>query len=591
MIRVLYVDDEPNLLDIGKLYLEWTKEFSVTTAPSAADALTLLKTNKFQAIVSDYQMPGMDGIALLKHVRSQFGDIPFIIFTGKGHEDVVIEAINNAADFYLQKGADAKSQYAELVHKIRTAIERKQKGITVKEREERYRLFIDSLDDMAFLKDNQFRYLMVNRSLASWFGRTEPEILTKTDFDLMPEQNARLFHESDRLVFDADSVIITEKRAGDRIYEIHTFKVPLTDGIFGIGGYIKDITETRQMELALRINSSAIDSSINAIAFADMDARVTYVNNSFLTLWGYDTLREVLGKPVTSFWNNENEVIPVLSALRETRQWTGELCARRRDGALFDVHLSLSIIRDEKDNPLCVMASLIDITERKRAEGALLKAHKQLNLLSSITRHDILNQLMALKAYLYLSREMIDSPPVLAGYFDKEEQAAKAIEEHIAFMRDYQDLGMAAPDWHNVNVCIKKAVAELPVRDIHVEIDAKNPDVFADPLFEKVFYNLIENALLYGGAGMKTIRFFSQESDQGLTLVCEDDGKGITYEDKKKLFRKGVGTHAGLSLFLSREILGITGITITENGTPGKGARFEITVPKGGYRIRGSGGE
>ena len=198
---------------------------------------------------------------------------------------------------------------------------------------------------------------------------------------------------------------------------------------------------------------------------------------------------------------------------------------------------------------------------------------------------------MALKAYLYLSREMIDSPPVLAGYFDKEEQAAKAIEEHIAFMRDYQDLGMAAPDWHNVNVCIKKAVAELPVRDIHVEIDAKNPDVFADPLFEKVFYNLIENALLYGGAGMKTIRFFSQESDQGLTLVCEDDGKGITYEDKKKLFRKGVGTHAGLSLFLSREILGITGITITENGTPGKGARFEITVPKGGYRIRGSGGE
>jgi len=585
MIRVLYVDDEPSLLDIGKLYLEWTKEFSVTTAQSAADALALLKSNKFQAIVSDYQMPGMDGIAFLKQVRSQFGNIPFILFTGKGHEDVVIEAINNAADFYLQKGADAKSQYAELVHKIRMAVDRKQTGVALKESEERYRVFIDSLDDMAFLKDAQFRYQIVNRALATWFGRTETEILNKTDFDLMPEQNARNCHESDALVLDADSVIITEERTGDRTYETHKFKVPLIDGTYGIGGYIKDVTETKQMELALRINSSAIDSSINPIAFLDMDARLTYVNNSFLTLWGYDNLREVLGKPVISFWNNENDVVPVLSALRETRQWTGELCARRRDGTLFDVHLSLSIIRDEMDNPLCMMASLIDITERKRAEVALLQAHKQLNLLSSITRHDILNQLMALKAYLYLSHEMIDNPTILAGYLEKEEQAANAIEEQITFMRDYQDLGIAAPDWHSVNESIQKAVAELPMRDIHVEVDPKNPEIFADRLFEKVFYHLIDNALHYGGVEMKTIRVFSQESDRGLTIVCEDDGVGITDEDKKKLFRKGFGKHTGLSLFLSREILAITGITIKETGEPGKGARFEITVPKGEWRM------
>jgi signal transduction histidine kinase len=131
----------------------------------------------------------------------------------------------------------------------------------------------------------------------------------------------------------------------------------------------------------------------------------------------------------------------------------------------------------------------------------------------------------------------------------------------------------------------------LPMRAVHIEPDPADPEVYSDPLFEKVFYNLIDNALRYGGDQMKTIRVSSQESDTSLTIVCEDDGVGITDEDKKKLFRKGFGKHTGLGLFLSREILAITGITITENGVPGTGARFEITVPKGAYRFTGTGGK
>jgi len=118
-----------------------------------------------------------------------------------------------------------------------------------------------------------------------------------------------------------------------------------------------------------------------------------------------------------------------------------------------------------------------------------------------------------------------------------------------------------------------------------VDVDPKNLEIFADPLFEKVFYNLIENALRYGGTDMKTIRVSSQESDASLTIICEDDGIGITAEDKKRLFTKGFGKNTGLGLFLTREILSITGITITENGTLGKGARFEIIVPNGAYRF------
>ncbi len=110
-------------------------------------------------------------------------------------------------------------------------------------------------------------------------------------------------------------------------------------------------------------------------------------------------------------------------------------------------------------------------------------------------------------------------------------------------------------------------------------------EVFADPLLEKVFYNLIDNALRYGGEQMTAIRVSHRGEGGNLVLAVEDNGAGISAEDKPKLFTKGFGKNTGHGLFLSREILAITGITITENGEPGKGARFEITVPEGAFRI------
>ena len=192
-----------------------------------------------------------------------------------------------------------------------------------------------------------------------------------------------------------------------------------------------------------------------------------------------------------------------------------------------------------------------------------------------------------LRGYLELSHDVIDKPEALKEYIKKEQQAAITIEEQITFTRDYQNLGVSASAWQNVNASIRNAMVALPMRAVHIEPDPADPEVYADPLFEKVFYNLIDNALRYGGDQMKTIRVSSQESDTSLAIVCEDDGVGITDEDKKKLFRKGFGKHTGLGLFLSREILSITGITITENGEPGVGARFEITVPKGMWRMKG----
>jgi len=124
MLSALYVDDEPILLDIGKMYLEKSGVISVDILESALEALDQIRIKKYDVIISDFDMPEMDGITFLKKVRAEYPLLPFIIFTGKGREEVIIEALNNGADHYLQKGGDPRSQFAELKHNIERAVER-----------------------------------------------------------------------------------------------------------------------------------------------------------------------------------------------------------------------------------------------------------------------------------------------------------------------------------------------------------------------------------------------------------------------------------------------------------------------------------
>ena len=128
MYSILYVDDDEILLGVNKIYLEKNGDFSVDIATSAHEALVRIPDANYDLILSDYQMPKMDGIEFLKIVRQRHGNLPFILFTGKGREEVVMEALNNGVDFYVQKGTDLKGMIAELKHKINRAIERRRIG-------------------------------------------------------------------------------------------------------------------------------------------------------------------------------------------------------------------------------------------------------------------------------------------------------------------------------------------------------------------------------------------------------------------------------------------------------------------------------
>lgn len=153
----------------------------------------------------------------------------------------------------------------------------------------------------------------------------------------------------------------------------------------------------------------------------------------------------------------------------------------------------------------------------------------------------------------------------------------------IEFTRQYQDVGVHSPVWQDLEEVIGRAKSVAAVRNVRILMDLDPVRIYADPLLERVFSNLIENALKHGEK-VSFIRFSTRVAGSGLVILCEDDGIGIPAQEKERIFSASNGGKTGYGLFLVREILGITGATIREIGQEGRGALFEITVPRDAYQ-------
>ncbi|MEI6796557.1 MAG: PAS domain S-box protein [Methanomassiliicoccales archaeon] len=253
---------------------------------------------------------------------------------------------------------------------------------------------------------------------------------------------------------------------------------------------------------------------------------------------------------------------------------------RRKDGSMLPVDVNAHAI--SLDGRRLILAAIRDVTEGKHIEEALLQTNRNLNILTSITRHDTLNQTTVIQGYANLLEKMTLTPKQ-AEYVLKIERAAQAIQGQVEFTKQYQDIGAKAPKWQSIHETILKVKAALPLMTLGLRERKPDHSIHADPMFEKVVYNLIENCIRHSG-GAKMMEITATEKDGSLHLVLEDDGRGIAPADREHLFERGFGKNTGYGLFLSREILKITGISINENSKEGKGARFEIVVPAGEWR-------
>lgn len=291
---------------------------------------------------------------------------------------------------------------------------------------------------------------------------------------------------------------------------------------------------------------------------------------------------DAIGQPV-------GQIIPELAGSAKTLHPAAPYrfeIRRERDGAFryFDVLITpLDERTDVSGGQICLLR---DITARKNAELALAEANRKISLLTSITRHDITNKITAVHSYLELSRELATNPQQIE-YLSKQEHALTAISEQIAFTREYQQLGTEAPAWQGLGTVVPVVQKQLDLGMIRLENLVGSWEILADPMLGKVFFNLCDNAVKYGGKNLTEIRISARQVGNELAIVVEDDGFGIASEDRYHLFERGYGKHTGLGLFLSREILAITGITIRETSESGQGARFEIRVPAGKFRHTG----
>ncbi|MEI6293943.1 MAG: PAS domain S-box protein [Methanomicrobiales archaeon] len=315
------------------------------------------------------------------------------------------------------------------------------------------------------------------------------------------------------------------------------------------------------------------------------------VNSSFNRI---TETANVTGKPVTEVFPGMREAYPELFEIYGRVALNGEPESFDLEFKPLNKILHISVYSPEKEH---FVAIFDDITEHKLLEeetkyheeelrqfsAALGIANKKLTLLSGITRHDINNQLTVLMGYLELL-EMKQADPSFRNYFNKITNAAERIQAMIQFTKTYEGIGVNAPVWQNTRTLVDTAAKDVALDKIRLVNDIPaGMTVFADQLIVKVFFNLMDNAVRYGGK-ITTIRFFVEDANGDCVIVCEDDGNGISQEEKEKIFERGFGKNTGLGLFLSREILAITGITINETGKPGKGARFEMVVPKGMFR-------
>jgi signal transduction histidine kinase len=253
----------------------------------------------------------------------------------------------------------------------------------------------------------------------------------------------------------------------------------------------------------------------------------------------------------------------------------------RKDGGWFPVEVNIN--RVMMHGREVIVTSARDITRRKVIEEALSRSNRKLTLLSGITRHDINNQLSLLRGYLALL-DIKGSDPVYKNYLSEAETAAGRISSMIQFTREYELIGNNAPVWHDCRALIETASKQAPLGNVTVINDIPaGTEVLADPMIVRVLYNLMDNAVRYG-RGISTVHFSSEQPGHDYLILCEDDGDGVPVEVKDKIFERGFGKGTGLGLFLSREILSITGIRIAETGEPTTGARFEIIVPPGSFR-------
>jgi|WetSurMetagenome_2_1015567.scaffolds.fasta_scaffold00550_17 PAS domain S-box-containing protein len=390
MISALYVDDETGLLKLTRSFLKKEKDITVDTAESASIALEKIRETDYDVIISDYEMPEMDGLDLLKALRASGNLTPFIIFTGRGREDVVIQAFNEGADFYLQKGGDPRAQFAELIHKIRRTVGHHQAEKALKESEERFRSFVENANAIVYSITAGGTLSYVSPNFTEMLGYDAREVIGHSfDSFIHPDDIASWSEFLGWVIGSAEKkgAVECRMRHMNREWRWHTLSVAqlrdASDRVPSYVGVAQDITDRRgEQEALAKAAALAKVSEERHILLDSIQTQVWYltddhtygaVNEAHAAFSGkrredlsFNSLYEIFPNDVAEVCRRGNIQVFSTGKPLHCDEWVPDASGERR---LLSIQKSPRLRADGSVE--YVVCSAEDITEKKRAETAL----------------------------------------------------------------------------------------------------------------------------------------------------------------------------------------------------------------------------
>lgn len=357
-------------------------------------------------------------------------------------------------------------------------------------------------------------------------------------------------------------------------------------------GTVQDITEKRMAEEALRESKEKFQALVESIGDfiweLDPRGRYVYASPQIELILGYRP-EEIIGRTPSDTVLEEDVMATMLifmDRFLQKQRFTNIVSRHRhKDGRVVYVETNAVPVLGHHGELTGYRGIDRDVTPRMVMEKALQAANDNLSLLNSITRHDVSNQLTIINGYLDLLGKMVQDEMGTA-YLAKARKATSSIRRQIEFSKDYQDMGKREPRFQVVGDVVMSATAGLDLGHISLTVNTKGLEVFADPMLEKVFRNLMDNSVRHGGS-VRSISVDWRLEGEGAVISYQDDGVGIADDERPLLFVKGHGKNTGLGLFLSKAILAITNISIAAMPSE-RGARFDIRIPSGMFRRKES---
>ncbi|MFC6977005.1 PAS domain S-box protein [Halomicroarcula sp. GCM10025709] len=583
LIEVLHVEDESDFADLTATFLEREDDqFTVETATSAEEGLERIRDHPPDCVVSDYNMPGMNGLEFFRAVRERYPDLPFILFTGKGSEAIASDAISAGVTDYLQKGSGTE-QYELLANRIRNAVRTRRETQRVDRQQQLMRLTEFAGDTGGWELDRESGTILLTAGSRRIIGRPD-----QTEISL--EEGIALFHPDDR-----EEIQHTLTRAFETGEEQHnTWRLQPGDGderlidmtitpVVESGGRVTklrgaghDITDRKERRQELEMHKTIIEALTDAVYVLDEEGRFTYVSDELVELVGYD--RETILGSTPSLIKDEDAVERAEHHLGRLLSSDGpetvqfEVTIQPCDGDPIVCEDHMGVLPYEGDEFDGSVGTLRDITERKERTRELERQNARLEDFASIVSHDLRNPLMTAQGRLELAQADCDSPH-LDEVGDAVDRCQALIDDLLTLAQSGNAVGTTEPV--TLSELAEECWQTTPGADATLAVET-DQTISADwSRLQQLFENLFRNAVNHGG---REVTVTVGELADGFYVA--DDGAGISDEDHDDIFEAGYSTAddgTGFGLTIVKEIVEAHGWEIHVTDSEASSARFEIT--------------